>query len=58
MTEKTLPYFMSNPAWYVLDEETGRYRLTPNAPVEALKSFEDFYSDDENLFEEDERGIA
>ena len=54
MTQKELPFFMSNPAWYVLDIESGRYRLTPAAPVEAVKSYEEYYEAIENLYEEED----
>ena len=39
------PYFLENEEWYTFDEDEFRYRLTDNAPENAIKSFIDFYSD-------------
>lgn len=48
-----LPYFMQNPDWYyTIDGEIGYY-LTESAPPEAIKSYNEFYSND---LEEDEDG--
>lgn len=33
-------YWMSNPAWYKVNEELDRFELTEEAPEKAKKSFE------------------
>lgn len=38
------PYFMENKEWYYFDEEEFRYKLTPKAPEDAIKSYKDFYA--------------
>ena len=37
------PFFMSDPSWFEYDKDTYTYVLTPQAPEEAKKSFNDFY---------------
>ncbi len=37
------PYFLSNPDWYVFNEEEFRYDLTDKAPPEAVQSYKEFY---------------
>ena len=43
---KTMPYFMTNEEWYVLDpnDDDRGYKLTDKAPQEAIDSYNDFYS--------------
>lgn len=33
------PYYMTNPTWYYYDEETHKHKLTPEAPPEAVKDY-------------------
>lgn len=37
------PYFMKNKEWYYFDENEFKYKLTANAPPEAVKSYNEFY---------------
>lgn len=37
------PYFMENAEWYYFDEASFRYRLTDEAPKEAVDSYNEFY---------------
>ena len=48
-TMKERPYFMSNQAWYYFDESDFCYKLTDQAPPEAVQSYEDFYKPTEIL---------
>lgn len=38
------PYFMENNKWYYFDETEFCYKLTPEAPPEAQKSYKEFYA--------------
>ena len=38
------PYFMNNSSWYYFDENDWKYILTDDAPEEAKKSYDEFYS--------------
>lgn len=40
------PYFMKNSEWYYYDPNDGErgYKLTPQAPPEAIKSYNEFYA--------------
>lgn len=38
------PYFMKNEKWYYYDYEELKYKLTKEAPEEAIKSYKEFYS--------------
>ena len=46
------PYFMTNGNWYYFDEIEFCYKLKDSAPVEAVKSYEEFYSMDDIIIEE------
>ena len=37
------PYFMTNEEWYYFDVEEKIYKLTDDAPGEAIESYKDFY---------------
>lgn len=41
------PYFMKNNEWYYHDEKEFCYKLTEKAPPEAVKSYEEYYADDD-----------
>ena len=45
----TMPYFMTNKEWYYYDEEEYWWKLTDKAPVEAVKSYKEYY-ETVNLF--------
>lgn len=46
------PYFMTNENWYYFDENEFCYKLKDGAPVEAVKSYEEFYSTEDIIIEE------
>lgn len=48
-----LPFFMKNSDWYYTSEDEPKYLLTEKATPEAVKSYNEFYSDD---IVEDENG--
>ncbi len=37
------PYYMTNEAWYYIDEKDGTLRLTDAAPPEARRSYEEHH---------------
>lgn len=44
------PYFLSNEEWYTSEkkeDDSVVYSLTSNAPIEAIRSFNEYYSDPE-----------
>lgn len=43
-----MPYFMENEEWYYYDEDEEIYKLTDKAPLEAKRSYKEFYQEDEN----------
>lgn len=47
------PYFMKNKEWYFFDEKEDKYKLTKEAPKEAIESYNDFckllYDNNNNL---------
>ena len=43
MTVDKEPYFLSNKEWFYYDEEEFCYKLTKEATIEAIKSYEEFY---------------
>lgn len=45
------PYFMTNEKWYYYDEEDCCMKLTKDATPEAIKSYKEYY-------EEDDEGIV
>jgi hypothetical protein len=47
MKYKNKPYFLNNPNWYYYSESEWKYKLTDKATKEAIKSYVDFYADDE-----------
>ena len=46
---KEQPYFMSDQAWYYFDEADFCYKLTDQAPPEAVQSYEEFYESSDIL---------
>ena len=44
MTFSGKPYFMENPDWYSYNPSLNKYVLTGNAPSEAVRDYNDFYS--------------
>ena len=44
------PYFLSNEKWYYYDEEEFCYKLTKEATEEAVKSYEEFYSNFDDMY--------
>lgn len=38
------PYFMKDKRWYYFDEEEFCYKLTDEAPEEAVESYKEFYN--------------
>ncbi len=44
-----IPYFMKNEEWYYHDEVEWCYKLTNKAPEEAIKSYEEFYSEEDEV---------
>ena len=44
------PYFLSNKKWYYYDEEEFCYKLTGEATKEAIKSYEEFYSEFDYMY--------
>ena len=43
------PYFLSNKKWYYYDEEEFCYKLTDKATKEAIKSYEEFYNNSDDV---------
>lgn len=48
-----IPYFLKNPDWYRFDEKEIKYVLTDKATKEAIESYEEFYSYENNTEEID-----
>lgn len=48
MEDSGRPYFMENEEWYYYDEEEEICKLTDKAPKEAIESYNEFYSEDDN----------
>jgi hypothetical protein len=44
------PYFLSDKEWYYYDEEEFCYKLTDKATKEAIKSYEEFYSNFDDMY--------
>lgn len=44
------PYFLSNKYWFYYDDEEFCYKLTDRATKEAIKSYEEFYNDFEEMY--------
>lgn len=42
-----MPYFMKNKAWYKYDDKLETWVLTDKAPPEAVKSYEEYYAEDD-----------
>lgn len=47
------PYFLTNEKWYYFDEEEWGYKLTDEAPDEAIASYKEFYEDEDEALERD-----
>ena len=43
------PYFMKNKTWYYFDFEERKYKLTEEAPKEAIESYNDYYKEIESI---------
>ena len=50
MTINEQPYFLSNKDWYYYDEEDFCYKLTDKATKEAIKSYEEFYNNFDDMY--------
>ena len=50
MTIKEIPFFMTNPEWYIFNEDEWRYELTDQAPPEAVDSYTEFYGELDKQF--------
>lgn len=48
---REMPYFMTNKDWYTmdLDDDERGYKLTENAPQDAIDSYNEFYGLDVKL---------
>ena len=44
------PYFLSNKDWFYYDEEEFCYKLTDKATKEAIKSYEEFYNNFDDMY--------
>jgi hypothetical protein len=44
------PYFLSDKEWYYYDEEELCYKLTDKATKEAIKSYEEFYNNFNDMY--------
>lgn len=44
------PYFLSNKDWFYYDEEEFCYKLTSKATKEAIKSYEEFYNNFDDMY--------
>ena len=40
-----MPYFMENKEWYTYDDESEKFVLTENAPVEVVESYKQYLKD-------------
>lgn len=47
------PYFLENEEWYYHDDEEGIFKLTDKATEEARKSYEEFYAEEDDGWEEE-----
>lgn len=50
MTLNEEPYFLSNKNWFYYDEEEFCYKLTDKATKEAIKSYEEFYNNFDDMY--------
>ena len=44
------PYFLSNKDWFYYDEEEFCYKLTDKVTKEAVKSYEEFYNNFDDMY--------
>ena len=51
MSDDDVPYFIENGKWYYYDEEEEIYKLTKEAPKEAIESYNEYYKDDDTDIE-------
>ena len=58
MTIAKEPYFLNDPDWYEFDEKECRYILKPDAPPEAVKSYQAFYADDGMIIDDFYKDMA
>lgn len=42
-----MPYFMENEKWFYFDGKKRKFVLTKEAPAKAVKSYKDFYREEE-----------
>jgi len=47
MNDVERPYFMENKEWYYYDEKEEIFKLTDKAPQEAIDSYNEFYSSED-----------
>ena len=50
MTLNEEPYFLSNKDWFYYDEEEFCYKLTDKATKEAIKSYEEYYNNFDDMY--------
>lgn len=50
MTLNEEPYFLSNKNWFYYDEEEFCYKLTDKATKEAIKSYEEYYNNFDDMY--------
>ena len=50
MTLNEEPYFLSNKNWFYYDEEEFCYKLTDKATKEAIKSYEEYYNNFDDIY--------
>lgn len=45
-----MPYFMNDESWYrITSQEDRLYKLTEKAPPDAIKSYEEYYLNKDNI---------
>ena len=47
-SDVNVPYFITNESWYYYDEKTERFELTNKAPKEAIRSYIEYYNENED----------
>ena len=50
MTLNEEPYFLNNKNWFYYDEEEFCYKLTDKATKEAIKSYEEYYNNFDDMY--------
>lgn len=52
MMDSEVPYFITNEDWYYYDEDDEMYKLTDKATNEAIKSYNEYYGNDDTDLDE------